>query len=71
MQSNVVYILQAFNWVRFNNQSLKYQRFTPSGWKDIGIRKFEIVAMAQFFFKVGKRKHPLEEIDWESDKIVL
>ena len=25
------------------SNSLKYQRFTPSGWKNIGIRKFEFV----------------------------
>ena len=36
------------NSVRSNNQSLKYQRFTPSGWKDIGTRKFQFVAKAQF-----------------------
>ena len=29
------------NSVRSNNLSLKYQRFTPQGCKDIGIRKFE------------------------------
>ena len=28
--------------VRSNNISLKYQRFTSSGGKDIGIRKFRI-----------------------------
>jgi len=31
--------------IRFNSfLSLKYQRFTPSGFKDIAIRKFEFVA---------------------------
>jgi len=29
---------------RSNNLSLKYQRFTPSGREDIGIREFEFVA---------------------------
>ena len=37
-------IFQNMNSVRSNNLRLKYQRFTPSGWKDIGIRKFEFVA---------------------------
>ena len=34
--------------------SLKYQRFTPLGLKDIGIRKFDFVAKTQllcFWFK--------------------
>ena len=31
-----------------NNLSLKYQRFAPSGCKDIGIRRFEFVAKTQF-----------------------
>ena len=42
-----------------NSQSLKYQRFTPPGCKDIGIRKFEFVAITQIFYiimKYGKRK---------------
>ena len=30
-----------------NNVSLKFQRFTPSGGKDIGIRKFEFLAKSQ------------------------
>ena len=36
------------NYVRSSNPSLKYQRFTPSGCRDIGIRKFGIVAKTQF-----------------------
>ena len=28
--------------VRSNNQILKYQRFTPLGCKDIGLRKLEL-----------------------------
>ena len=36
---------------RSNNLSLKYQRFTPSGSKDIGIIKFETVAKTQFLYK--------------------
>jgi len=31
-----------------NNLRLKYQRFKPSGSKDIGIKKFEFVAKIQF-----------------------
>ena len=31
-----------------NNLSLKYQRFTPPGREDTGIRKFEFVAKTQF-----------------------
>ena len=35
------------NSVVSNNLSLKYQRVTPLGWKDIVIRKFEFGARAQ------------------------
>ena len=41
-------IFQTMNYVRSNNLSLKYQRFTPSGCKDTGIGKFEFVAKTQF-----------------------
>ena len=34
--------------VRSNNLSLKNQRFTPSGFNDIGIKKLEFVARTQF-----------------------
>ena len=37
-------IFQTINSVRSNNVSLKYQRPTTSGCKDIGIRKFEFVS---------------------------
>ena len=37
-------IIQIINFVRSNNQSLKYQRFTPTSCKDKGITKFECVA---------------------------
>ena len=37
------------NSIRSNNLSLKYQRFTPSGCTNIGIRKFEFVAKFNFF----------------------
>ena len=36
--------------VRSNHISLKYQRFTPSGCKNIGIRKFKFVAKTQFLY---------------------
>ena len=36
------------NFVRSNNLSLKYQRFTPSGSKDKGIIKIEFVSKIQF-----------------------
>ena len=35
--------------VRSNNRSLIYQRFTPSGSKDIGIRILEFVQRLNFF----------------------
>ena len=38
------------NSVGSNNVSLKYQRPTPFGCKDIGIRKFEFVAKTQFLY---------------------
>jgi len=34
-------------FVRLNNLSLKYQRFTPTGCGDIGFRTFEFVAKTQ------------------------
>ena len=36
------------NSVRWKNLSLKYQRFTPSGGKNVGIRKSEFVTKTQF-----------------------
>ena len=41
-------IFQTFNSGRSKSLSLKYQRFTPSGCKDIGDRKFKFVAKTQF-----------------------
>ena len=50
-QSNTApYIFQTMNSVRSNYLSLKYQSYTPSGCKDIGIRKFESVAKTQFLY---------------------
>ena len=34
--------------VRLSSLSMKYQRFTLSGFEDMGIRKFEFVAKTQF-----------------------
>ena len=39
------------NSVRLNKLSLKYQRFTKPGCKDIGIRKFELVGKIQFLYQ--------------------
>ena len=38
------------NAVRSNNISLKYQRFTTLGFKDVGIRKSEFVAKNQLLY---------------------
>ena len=38
------------------NQSLKSQKFTPSGCKDIGIRKFEFAAKNQFLLKKREKR---------------
>ena len=38
-------------YVRSNNISLKYQRLTTLGSKDIGIRKSEFVAKSQFLWE--------------------
>ena len=43
-------IFQTINSGRSNSLSLKYQRFTPSGCKDIGVRKYKFVAKTQFLF---------------------
>ena len=37
-------IFQIMNHALINSQSLKYQRFQPSGCKDIGFRKFGCLA---------------------------
>ena len=41
-------IFQTINSGSPNSLSLKYQRFTPSGCKDIGVRKCKFVAKTQF-----------------------
>ena len=41
-------LFQTMNSVRSKSQRLKYQRFTPHGFKDKEIRKFEFVEKTQF-----------------------
>ena len=48
---SVSWILDIVNTVRSNNLSLKYQRFPPSGFKYIELKKFESVAKNQFLCK--------------------
>ena len=36
------------NSIKSNHLSLKYRKFTPSGCKDIEIRKFEFMPKTQF-----------------------
>ena len=43
-------IFQTMNFVRSNNQSLKFQKFTSTGCKDIRIITFEFVAKTQFVY---------------------
>ena len=43
LQTNAVDLGYFMNSLRSNNLSLKYQRFTPSGCKDIQIKIFELV----------------------------
>ena len=50
-------IFQTINYGRSNSQSLKYQRFTPSGCKDIGIRKCKFVAKTQFLWEKIEMKN--------------
>ena len=39
----VVNPLRTLNSTRLNNLNFKYEGFTPSGCKDVGIKKFEFV----------------------------
>ena len=38
---------------------MKYQRFIPSGCRDIEIRKFEVVAKTQFLYVIWGRNVPI------------
>ena len=44
LQPDIVepYIFQKMNSCQFNNENLKYNRFTPSGCKDIGNRNWPL-----------------------------
>ena len=44
------------NSVKPNNQSLKYQRFTASGSKDIDVEIFHFVTKTQFLFSYSSIK---------------
>ena len=46
--SNIESYAFCFRW---NNLSLKCQRFTPSGCKEIGIRNLEFIAKTQFLYE--------------------
>ena len=46
------------NCVRSNNLGLKYHRFTVSGYKNIGIRKFEFVTFVHQSLKALKVHGP-------------
>ena len=48
------------NSVRSNNISLKYQRFTTLGSKDIGIRKSEFVAKTHVLCVVKERERMMK-----------
>ena len=45
--------IESLNSVRLINQSLKNQKYTPSGCEDIGIRKFEFVAKSHFLCDIN------------------
>ena len=47
-------IFQTMKYVRLNNPSLKYQRFTPTSSRDMGIRTFEFVAKTQILCQTNK-----------------
>ena len=54
-------IFQTMKYVRLNNPSLKYQRFTPTSSRDIGIGTFEFVAKTQILYYIWvfwKYKYP-------------
>ena len=53
-QTRRPFICQTINNVKPNNLSLKYQRFTQSGCKDIKIRKLSLWQKLSFFMN---KKH--------------
>ena len=48
--------------VELNNLSLKFQRLTPTGCKDIGIRIFKFVANTQILLKSIKEIESLPQV---------
>ena len=55
-------IFQTMNFVGSIRLSLKYQRFTPSDFEDIRIRKCEFVAKTQFLWRIYDFSYYVE---WE------
>ena len=49
-------IFHTINSIRSNSLRLKCQRFTPSGCKDKGARKYEFVAKIQFLYKIKDKR---------------
>ena len=47
-------MLYTHHYHRSNYLSLEYQKFTPSGCKNLGIGKFELVAKTQFLYSHTK-----------------
>ena len=43
------------NFVGLNNLSLKYQKLTQLGYKDIGIRTLEFVTKTQFLWQIKSK----------------
>ena len=68
-QTLLFYSLQS-NVVDYESISLKYQRFTPSGCKEIEIRKIEFVVKNQLLYNLAKtfNKDPgsgSQNINWK------
>jgi len=49
-------------YIRLNNPRLKYQRFTPTGCRDIGIRTFQFVAKTQILYLKNQKINPSTEL---------
>ena len=57
------------NSVRLKNLILKYQRFTPSGWKEIRNRKFEFVVKNLSSTREGvQRRHDPRKNDLRTSR---
>ena len=50
------------NYVRSNDIDWKYQKFTLSGCKDIGVRISEFVAKTQFLMPINTRLKNTQEL---------